>query len=577
MEKGNVLSVATVRHSLSHIMAAAVLEMFPDAKLGIGPAIDNGFYYDFDLSRPLVPADLKSLEKKMRELINKNLVFESHIESVEKAIEILKKADQPLKIELVKELVSSEPTFYEMKDAATGETVFADLCAGPHISSTIEIKEIGWKLDKIAGAYWRGDEKKPMLQRIYGLAFSTKEELVKYEEMVAEAAKRDHKKIGRDLDLFSFHPQSPGCPFWHEKGMIFWNALESFGKDIRKKYGYIEIKTPILAKNTLWITSGHWDHYKDGMFTFESGNDVYGLKPMDCPFNILIYKTKPRSYRELPIRYTEIGRVHRKEQSGELNGLLRVQEITQDDSHLFVREDQIGAEIKSLIKMIKEFYSKLTLKPEFFLSTRPEDYMGEISTWDKAEADLRKVLEDEKINYVLKEKDGAFYGPKIDVDIKDALGRSWQVATIQLDFQLPGRFDCQYIADTGEQKIPVMIHAAIFGSFERMIGILLEHFGGVLPVWLAPVQAKIIPITDKHVDYAKKIEAELIDKNIRVELDDRNESIGKKIREAETQKTPFMLIIGDKEIEAGKVALRQYGEGDKGQVNVDEIIAQILK
>jgi threonyl-tRNA synthetase len=367
-------------------------------------------------------------------------------------------------------------------------------------------------------------------------------------------------------------------PYWHEKGMILWNTLEKFGKELRKKYGFIEIKTPILAKNSLWITSGHWDHYKDGMFTFEVDGDTYGVKPMDCPFNIQIYKTKQRSYRDLPIRYTEIGRVFRNEKSGELNGLLRVQEITQDDSHILLREDQVKEEIINLLNMVKEYYKALGIAPEFFLATRPDEgYIGEIKTWDKAENDLREALADQKIEYGMKDRDGAFYGPKIDVNIKDALGRSWQVATIQLDFQLPGRFNCEYIDEESKPNTPVMIHAAVFGSFERMIGILLEHFAGALPLWLAPTQVIILPIADRHIDHCKKIQNELFDADIRVDLDNRSETIGKKIREAELQKIPFMLIVGDKEIEAEKVAVRKYGEGDKGQMDVKELIGLIEK
>lgn len=564
-------NIENIRHSLSHVLAAAVLDMFPEAKLGIGPAIDNGFYYDFELPRTLIPEDLPLLEEKMRKFISEDYDFQQSDLPSNEAMEQFNNVGQVYKAELVKDLIAKgeqKVSFYKVNG-------FIDLCAGPHVNSTKDLRNTGFKLDKIAGAYWRGSEKNPMLQRIYGLAFEDKASLENYLKQREEAEKRDHKKLGKEMDLFSFHPEAPGMPFWHEKGMRLWSALEGYGKSIRKKYGFIEIKTPLLAKNTLWITSGHWDHYKDGMFTFEDNGDVYGLKPMDCPFNVLIYKTRQRSYRDLPIRYTEIGKVHRREQSGELNGLLRVQEITQDDSHLFVREDQIGDEIKNLLRMVKEYYSHLGLVPKYYLSTRPEDYMGEIATWDKAEADLRRVLEEEKIEYQVKEKDGAFYGPKIDVDIKDALGRDWQVATIQLDFQLPQRFGCEYIAENGERKTPVIIHAAIFGSFERMIGILIEHYGGAFPLWLAPVQAIVLPIADRHAEYAAKVVGQLAEANIRAELDDRSESVGRKIRESELQKIPYMLIVGDKEIEAGKVAVRRYGEGDKGQMDVADIIKDI--
>ncbi len=564
------INIEVARHSFSHFLAAAVVEMLPEAKLGIGPAIENGFYYDFDLPRTLIPEDLALLEKKMREVISKDLKFEKVKIPVAEALQKLKESDEIYKSELVIELkAQGEKTVSLYK---TGE--FVDLCKGPHIESTANLKNIAFKLDKIAGAYWRGDEKNKMLQRIYGLAFETQNELDEYLENREQAAKRDHKKIGQDLDLFSFHGECPGMPFWHEKGMIVWNLLEAFGKSIRKKYGYIEIKTPIIAKDILWKTSGHWEHYKDSMFTFEVDKVGYAIKPMDCPFNIKIYQTRQRSYRELPIRFTEIGRVYRNEKSGELNGLLRVQEVTQDDSHIFLKEDQIEEEIGKLLEMTKEFYAKLGLVPEFFLSTRPDDFMGEISSWDKAEADLKKVLEAKKIKYGLKEKDGAFYGPKIDVNAKDALGRSWQVATIQLDFQLPGRFKCEYIDEDGKAKTPVMIHAAIFGAYERMIGILLEHYAGALPLWLTPVQAIVLPIADRHNEYAQNVVQELQGASVRARIDDKSETVGRKIREAELQKIPYILIVGDKEIEAKKVAVRKYGV-DEGQKEISAVAKEI--
>ncbi len=569
-------SVETIRHSLSHVLASSVKKLYPDVKFAIGPAIENGFYYDFEFAVPIAEADLAKIEKGMRELVRGDYKFVKRSLTKSEAIEALASTNQSYKIALADELEDRKITFYDI-ETADGKAIFTDMCSGPHIESTDELRSAGFKLDRLAGAYWRGDEKNKMLTRIYGLAFESQEELDQYIENRKEAEKRDHKKIGQELDLFSFHPEAPGMPFWHEKGMLLWNALEQFGKKLRSENGFVEIKTPILAKNSLWVKSGHWEHYQESMFHFELDKEIYCLKPMDCPFNIKIYQTKPRSYKELPIRFTEIGHCHRHEKSGELNGLLRVQEITQDDSHIFMTDGQVKSEIKALLKMVTEYYKALSLKPKFFLSTRPEDFMGEIPTWDKAERELQETLEENHLDYEVKDKDGAFYGPKIDVDIKDALGRSWQVATIQLDFQLAGKFDCEYIDDKGEKKTPVMIHAAIFGSFERMIGILLEHTAGNLPVWLAPVQAIVLPIADRHNEYAEKIRKELEAQDVRVSLDVRTESVGKKIREAEMQKIPYMLVIGDKEIEADKVAVRKYGEGDKGQLGVSDLIKDIFK
>ena len=560
MEKDNL---NTSRHSLSHILAAAVLEIFPETKLGIGPAIETGFYYDFDLPKNITPEDLPKIEKRMRDIISQDIPFQKEEVSKKEAIDTLKKTGQIYKIELVNELPDENVTFYKTGD-------FIDLCKGPHINSSGELKNVAWKLDKTAGAYWRGDEKNKMLQRIYALVYETPAELDEFIKNREEAEKRDHKKIGRNMDLFSFHPDAPGMPFWHEKGMLLWNTLETFGKKLRKENNFIEIKTPVIAKNSLWIQSGHWDHYKDSMFHFELDKETYCIKPMDCPFNIKIYQTKNRSYKELPIRYTEIGHCFRHEKSGELNGLLRVQEVTQDDSHIFAMESQVKNEITTLLKMIKVYYKSMALVPKFFLSTRPDDYMGEIDVWEKAEKSLKETLEENDLDYEIKEKDGAFYGPKIDVDIKDALGRAWQVATIQLDFQLAGKFGCEYIDDMGEKKTPVIIHAAIFGSFERMIGILLEHTAGNLPVWLAPIQVIILPVSEKHIDYAKKVADEL--KDIRVEIDERNESVGKKIRDAELQKVPYIIVVGDKEIADENLSVRTRGSKELKVMKTLELI-----
>jgi len=556
------MELEKIKHSLSHILAASIKELYPNAKFGIGPAIENGFYYDIEAE--IKEEDLAKIEKKMKELIKKNIVFEKKDISKEEAKKIFE--GQPYKLELIEEIPDKTVSIYTSGD-------FVDLCKGPHIESTKEIDSKAFKLQKLAGAYWKGDEKNHMLTRIYGLAFENEEKLEEYLKMLEEAEKRDHKKIGKDLDLFSFHSEAPGCVYWHEKGMILWDCLEKFGQSIRKKYGYIKIKTPQLAKNSLWITSGHWDHYKNDMFVFNVEDETYCLKPMDCPFNIQIYQTKQRSYRDLPIRYTEIGHVMRNEKSGELNGLFRVREITQDDSHVFLREDQIEEEISKMIKMIQEYYSALGVEPKFFLSTRPEDFMGEIKIWDKAEEDLRNVLKKHDINYGLKEKDGAFYGPKIDINISDALGRSWQVATIQLDFQLPQKFNCEYVAENAERKTPVMLHAAIFGSFERMTGILVEHYAGAFPFWLSPVQIRIIPISENHIDYAEKVAEQL--KSYRVEIERNNDTIGKKIRAGEMEKIPYLLIVGDVEKGNGTVSARQRGKIDLGEISIEEFIKKL--
>ncbi len=536
-----------LRHSTAHILAAAILDMFPEAKFGIGPTIEDGFYYDFDLPRTLIPEDLPLLEEKMRALIAQNLSFEQSEINAKKANDLFKKAKQLYKVELIDNLVKEE----KVKKVTLYKTgPFVDLCRGPHLDSSGEIKPDAFKLLKIAGAYWRGDENNKMLQRIYGTAWESKKDLDDYLRRLEEAEKRDHKKLGRELDLFSFHPEAPGSAFWHPKGMILWNGLEKLGKNLRKKYGYQEIQTPILAKTSLWKTSGHWDHYQDEMFHFRDKNkEEYALKPMDCPFNIKLYQEKPRSYKELPIRYAEIGRVFRNEKSGELNGLLRVQHITQDDSHIFLAVDQVEEEITSLLQMVKEYYDCFGIKPNFSLATRPDDnFMGEIKTWDKAEKNLTGALKKENVGYELKAKDGAFYGPKIDIDMKDALGRKWQLATIQLDFQLPQRFALEYIDSQGKKQTPVMIHAAVFGSFERFIGILTEHYGGAWPVWLAPEQVWVLPIGAKHQAYAQKVADLLKAENIRFVVKDDNETIGKKIRDGENQKIPYLLVVGDKEI-----------------------------
>jgi threonyl-tRNA synthetase len=572
MSNTNSKSLEILRHSASHILAAAVLEMFPEAKFGIGPAVENGFYYDFELPRTLIPEDLELLEEKMKRLIKEDLPFEKMEMAPKNAVNHFSELGQDYKVELIKDLEAKG----EEKVSVYKTGSFVDLCSGPHIGSTKEIKADAIKLTKISGAYWKGDEKNKQMQRIYGVAFFSKDELKEYLNMIAEAEKRDHKKIGRELDLYSFHSEAPGSAFWHPKGMIIWNELEQLGKSIRKKYGYTEIQTPVLAKKILWETSGHWDHYKDSMFSFDVEKETYCIKPMDCPFNIKIYETKQRSYRELPIRYSEIGRVMRNEKSGELNGLLRVRHITQDDSHLFLAKDQVEAEIANLLRMTKEYYSMFGLEPRFYFSTRPDDFMGEITDWDLAEKDLESALKKEGIEFTLKEKDGAFYGPKIDIDIKDALGRPWQLATIQLDFQLGQRFKLEYVDSDGTRKVPVIVHAAVFGSFERFIGILTEHFAGIFPTWLSPVQAVVIPVSEeKFGKYAAEVKEKLSAASIRTELDDSKESLGKRIREAEKQKISYILVVGEKEEAAGTVAIREREVKDQKTVSVEEFIAEI--
>ena len=576
--KNQPAKIEIIRHSAAHVLAAAVLEMFPEAKFGIGPAIENGFYYDFELPRTLIPEDLPLLEEKMRGIIKANYKFEQAEISEKEVLEDFKKANQSYKVELIEDIIrKSEIGNRKSKLTVYKTGNFVDLCSGPHLDSTGEIDPKALNLTRISGAYWKSDEKNKQLQRIYGVVFESKKELDEYLKQMEEASKRDHKKLGKELDLFSFHSDAPGSAFWHPKGMVIWNELEKFGKSIRKKYNYLEIQTPILAKNTLWKTSGHWDHYKDTMFSFALDKETYCLKPMDCPFNIKIYQTQQRSYKELPIRYTEIGRILRNEKSGELNGLFRVRHLTQDDSHVFLTKDQVREEIVALVKMTKEYYQTLGINPEFFLSTRPDDFIGEVRDWDEAEKDLNAALKKEDVKFEIKEKDGAFYGPKIDIDIKDALGRRWQLATIQLDFQLPHRFNLEYINSDGKKKSPVMIHAAIFGSFERFIGIALEHFAGAFPAWLSPVQAIIIPVSEKFNKYGNAALEKLKEKGIRAEIDSADESLGKRIREAEKQKIPYILVVGEKEESSDAVSVRSRDTKEQTVFKIDEFIEKISK
>lgn len=573
-DKFKNMDINTTRHSLSHVLALATKRIYGDKiKFGTGPATENGFFYDIEFTQSLSKDDFSKIQAEMEKIIKENIPFRKKALTLKKSQAFFKKEQQPYKLHLLKALAEEgvkSVTHYQL-----GE--FEDLCTGPHLKKTGEIKIGSFTLTKIAGAYWQGNEENPMLTRISGLAFVDRKALKKYLIQQEEAKERDHKKIGRELDLFSFHEEAPGSAYWHPRGMIIWNELEKFGKEIRKEYGYQEIQTPQLAKNKLWITSGHWDHYQDSMFVFDVDKETYCLKPMDCPFNIQIYQTRSRSYREFPIRYTEIGRVMRNEKSGELNGLFRVRSITQDDAHIFLKEDQVEGEIVILIKMIKKYFSAFGIKPVFFLSTRPDEFMGEIKTWDKAETNLKNALKKEKARYELKEKDGAFYGPKIDLDIEDSLGRKWQLATLQLDFQLPQRFHLEYADKDGKNKIPVIVHAAIFGSLERFIGILTEHLAGNFPLWLSPVQVKIISVGKAHAKFCEKLAKEFTDNNIRTEVDNDNETVGKKIREALTEKVPYVIVVGDKEIKSGKLAVRDRKTGKTELIAKKKFVEEVKK
>jgi len=560
-------SLEILRHSCAHLMAAAVKEIFPEAKFAIGPSIENGFYYDFDLPRTLTPEDLKKIESAMRELAKKDLAFEKSEMDRKEALKKEEKEGQKYKVELIKDLPDAQVTYYQ-----TGN--FTDLCRGPHLKSTGEIKH--FKLLSIAGAYWRGDERNPMLQRIYGTCWKTEEELKKYLNQLEEAKKRDHRKLGESLNLFSFHPEAPGMVFWYPKGKFIFDELMRFSREKSQKFGLKEIRTPNILNLNIWKTSGHWDHYKDAMYFVVSRDEKephYGIRPMGCPGAILTYKSRTHSYRELPIRYSEFDTLIRKELSGTLHGLFRVQQFTQDDAHLFIREDQILDEVIATLKLIDETYKDLGLKYQMKLSTRPPDFAGRIEVWNQAEADLKKALEKGNFEYELKEGDGAFYGPKIDLDVLDALDRSWQCGTVQLDFYMPKKFNLDYIDEKGKKVQPVMIHRVILGSLERFTGILLEHTAGNLPLFLAPTQAIILPVSDKHLDYAQKVAEELGD--IRFEIDERNESVGKKIRDAELQKIPFIIVVGDKEEKDKNITVRERGHKELKALTIKEFSKSI--
>ena len=562
-EKGK----GAVRHTTSHIMAQAIKRLYPDTKLAIGPSIEDGFYYDIDRETPLVAEDLEKIEAEMKKIVKEDLPIKQYTMPRAEAIAYFKEKDEPYKVELIEDLPEdSVISFYSQ-----GE--FTDLCAGPHLMSTKPVK--AFKLTSLAGAYWRGSEKNKMLQRVYGTSYPKKAELEEYLHMMEEAKKRDHRKLGKELGLFMMREEGPGFPFFLPKGMELKNQLLDYWREIHKKAGYVEISTPIMLSRHLWETSGHWDHYKDNMYTTVIDDEDFAIKPMNCPGGILVYESEPRSYRDLPLRMGELGLVHRHEKSGQLHGLMRVRCFTQDDAHIFMTPEQVRDEIKGVVKLINEVYSLFGFKYHVELSTRPEDSMGSDEDWDMATEALRGALDDLGLPYVVNEGDGAFYGPKIDFHLEDSIGRTWQCGTIQLDFQLPLRFNLEYTGADGEKHRPIMIHRVIFGSIERFIGILIEHFAGAFPTWLAPVQVKVLPISDKYMDYAQKVLDELNNSGVRAEIDTRAEKIGYKIREAQMKKIPYMLVVGAKEEEDGLVSVRSRFEGDEGQKSLTDFLAAI--
>ena len=557
------------RHTASHVMAQAIKRLYPDTKLAIGPSIDDGFYYDFDREKAFTEEELAEIEKEMKKIVKEDIPLERFELPREEAIKFMEEKQEPYKVELIKDLPEdSVISFYKQGD-------FTDLCAGPHLMSTKPIK--AFKLMSVAGAYWRGNEKNKMLSRIYGTAYTKASDLEEYLNMLEEAKKRDHRKLGKELKIFALLDEGPGFPFFLPNGMIIKNTLIDYWREIHKKAGYVEVSTPLILSRHLWENSGHWDHYKDNMYTTVIDDEDYAVKPMNCPGGMLIYKQEMHSYRDLPLRVGELGLVHRHEKSGALHGLMRVRCFTQDDAHIFMTEDQIREEIKGVVNLIDSVYKLFGFKYHVELSTRPEDSMGSDEAWEKATDGLRGALEDMGIDYVVNEGDGAFYGPKIDFHLQDSIGRTWQCGTIQLDMQMPERFDLEYIDKDGSKKRPVMIHRVCFGSIERFIGILIEHYAGMFPTWLAPVQVKVLPISEKFVEYGEKIKAELDAAGIRVQLDNRDEKIGYKIREARNERVPYMLIVGEKDMEANKVSLRSRANGEEGQFDLADVIARVTK
>ena len=557
----------TLRHTASHILAQAVKRLWPEAKLAIGPAIDKGFYYDIDMEHTLTPEDLGKIEKEMSRIVKENLPITKSVMSRQEAIEFFKSKNEDYKVELIEDL----PEDAVISCYAQGD--FIDLCAGPHVASTGKVK--AFKLQSIAGAYWRGDEKNKMLQRIYGTAFEKKEELDAYLHLLEEAAKRDHRKLGKELGLFVIKEEGPGFPFFLPKGMALRNELENFWREVHHEFDYEEIRTPIILNKQLWETSGHWFHYRENMYTTIIDDEEYAIKPMNCPGGILVYQNEMHSYRDFPLRYAELGLVHRHELSGALHGLFRVRAFTQDDAHVFMLPDQMQSELMKVIELFDRIYRQFGLKYHVELSTKPDNAMGDDAIWEQATEALRNAIEAKGIPYVINPGDGAFYGPKLDYHIEDSLGRTWQCGTIQLDMNLPERFQIEYVGEDGQKHRPIMIHRACFGSMERFIGILTEHYAGAFPTWMAPVQVKILPISEKHVEYAKELAKQMHRDYVRVEVDDRSEKIGYKIRQAQMAKVPYMLVVGDKEVEEGTVNVRKHGGDELGSVPFEEFFNSI--
>jgi len=561
-------ALETLRHTTSHVMAHAVVRLFPGVKLAIGPPIEGGFYYDFHFPDGITDEDLPRIEAEMRKIIEENIPLVRVEMPRQEAIERMRQADQPYKVELLEEIPDEQVTFYQQGD-------FADLCRGPHLPSTGHVR--AFKLTAIAGAYWRGDERRPMLTRIYGAAFPTQEELDQHLRLLEEARRRDHRRLGKDLDLFSFHDEGPGFPLFHPKGMVVWNELMGFWRELHAERGYLELRTPILLRKACWEQSGHWENYRDKMYVTEIDADEYAIKPMNCLGAMLFYKTRLRSYRDLPMRIAEVGVVHRHEKSGELHGLLRVRQFTQDDAHIFMTEDQIQDEVEGVMELVDTAYSTFGLPYHLELSTRPEKSIGSDRAWEVATAALRGALDQRGVAYKVNEGEGAFYGPKIDFHVRDALNRTWQCATIQLDFAMPEKFDLTYVGADNQRHRPVMVHRVVYGAIERFIAVLVEHFAGAFPLWLAPEQVRIVPVTSHQVSYASSLAQELRHHGLRTHLDERNEKVGFKIREATMEKIPYVAVVGPREEQAGTVSVRKHGEGDLGPRPRNDFLDTLVK